>query len=107
MQQGVSLAPQVEERRGAVKGIAEFSSVFVAGFRTHLIPYILALSILVTGYAAVEFGGGSPITPSFQTFAAKYLAMAAAYVFLFLLLMKFLRMVFVERPGKPLMHLAQ
>ena len=107
MQQGVSLAPQVEERRGAVKGFADFGSVFVAGFRTHLIPHILALSILVSGYAAVEFGGGSDITPSFQAFAAKYLAMAATYVLLFLLLIKFLRMVFVERPEKPLSHLAQ
>jgi hypothetical protein len=105
MQQGVSLAPQVEERRGI--GFADFRTVFVAGFRTHLIPYILALSILVSGYAAVEFGGGSAITPSFQTFAAKYLAMAATYVLLFLLLIKFLRMVVVERPEKPLAHLAQ
>ena len=107
MQQGVSLAAQVEERRGVVKGFADFGSVFVAGFRTHLIPYILALSILISGYAAVEFGGGSDITPSFQAFAAKYLAMAATYVLLFLLLIKFLRMVFVERPEKPLLHLAQ
>jgi PAP2 superfamily len=107
MQQGVSLAPQVEERRGVVKGFADFRSAFIAGFQTHLIPYILALSILVSGYAAVEFGGGSDITPSFQAFAAKYLAMAATYVLLFLLLIKFLRMVFVERPEKPLSHLAQ
>ena len=107
MQQGVGLAPQVEERRGIVKGFADFGSAFVAGFRTHLIPYILALSILVSGYAAVEFGGGSEITPSFQAFAAKYLAMAATYVLLFLLLIKFLRMVFFERPEKPLLHLVQ
>jgi hypothetical protein len=107
MQQGVSLAPQVEERRGVVKGLAEFSSVFLAGFQTHLIPYILALSILVSGYAAVKFGGGSAITPSFQAFGAKYLAMAATYVLLFLLLTKFIRMVFIERPEKQLLHLAQ
>ena len=107
MQQGVSLAPQVEERRGVAKGFADFGSAFVAGFRTHLIPHLLALSILVSGYAAVEFGGGSEITPSFQAFAAKYLAMAATYVLLFLILIKFLRMVFVERPEKPLSHLAQ
>jgi hypothetical protein len=107
MQQGVSLAPQVEERRGVVNGIAGFGTAFVAGFRPHLIPYILALLILVSGYAAVKFGGGSEITPSFQAFAAKYLAMAATYVLLFLLLIKFLRMVFVERPEKPLLHLAQ
>ena len=90
-----------------MKGLAEFSSVFLAGFQTHLIPYILALSILVSGYAAVKFGGGSAITPSFQASAAKYLAMAATYVLLFLLLTKFLRMVFIERPEKPLLHLAQ
>jgi hypothetical protein len=107
MQQGVSLTSQVEERRGVVKGLADFGSAFVTGFQTHLIPHILALSILVSGYAAMEFGGGSDITPSFQTFAAKYLAMAATYVLLFLLLIKFLRMGFVERPEKPLLHLTQ
>jgi hypothetical protein len=107
MQQGVSLAPQVEERRGVARDLAGFGPAFIAGFRTHLIPHILALSILVSGFAAVEFGGGSEITPSFQAFAAKYLAMAATYVLLFLLLIKFLRMVFVERPEKPLLHLAQ
>lgn len=107
MQQGISLAPQIEERRGAARGLADFTSVFAAGFRTHLIPHILAFSILLSGYAAVEFGGGSDITPSFRAFAAKYLAMAATCVLLFLLVLKFLRMVFVERPGKPLLHLAQ
>jgi len=107
MQQGVSLAPQVEERRGVAKGLADFGSVFVAGFRTHLIPHILALSILVSGYAAMKLGGGAHITPSFQAFVTKYLVMAATYVLLFLFLIKFLRMVFVERPEKPLMHLVQ
>lgn len=104
MQQGASLA---EEQRNAVKVFAGFGAAFLAGFRTHLVPYILAISILVSGFVAVEFGGGSDITPSFQAFAAKYLAMAATYVLLFLLLIKFLRMVFVERPEKPLLHLAQ
>jgi hypothetical protein len=107
MQQGVSLAPRVEERRGGVDGIAGFGTAFLAGFSSHLIPYILALLIIVSGYAAMKFGGGSEITPSFQAFATKYLAMAATYVLLFLLLVKFLRMVFVERPEKPLLHLAQ
>lgn len=107
MQQGVSLAARVEERRGIAKGFADFYSALVAGFRTHRIPYLLAVSILASGQAAVAFGGGSEITPSFQAFAAKYLAMAATYVLLFLLIIKFLRMVFVERPEKPLFHLAQ
>ncbi len=107
MQQGVSLAPQVEERRSVVKGFAGFGAALLAGFRTHLIPHVLAAAILVSGFAAVEFGGGSDITPSFQAFALKYLAMAATYVLLFLLLIKFLRMVFVDRPEKPLSHLAQ
>lgn len=107
MQQGVSLAPQVEERRGVVKGLAGFGSDFVAGFQTHLIPHILALLILVSGYAAMKFGGGADITPSFQAFVAKYLVMAATYVLLILFLIKFLRMVFVERLESPLMHLGQ
>src|SRR5215212_5562564 len=107
MQQGLSLAPQVEERRGAVKDLADFGYAFIYGFRTHLIPHILALSILVSGYAAMEFGGGAAITPSFQAFVTKYLVMAATYVLLILFLIKFLRMVFVERPESPLTHLGQ
>lgn len=107
MQQGVSLAPHVEERRGVVKGLADFGSVFVAGFRAHLIPYVLALAILVSGYAAMKFGGGADITPSFQAFVTKYLVMAATYVLLILFLIKFFRMVFVDRPESPLMYLGQ
>ena len=107
MRQGVSLAPQVEERRAVAKGLADLGSVFVAGFRTHLIPHILALLILLSGYAAMKFGGGSEITPSFQVFVAKYLTMAATLVLLLLFIIKFLRMVFVERPERPLLHLVQ
>ena len=107
MQQGVSLAPQMEERRGAQKGIADFVAVFLAGFKTHLLPHLLALAILVSGHAVVELGGGTNISPSFQVFIVRYLVAAASYVLVALLLIKFLRMVFVDQPEKPLFHLWQ
>jgi hypothetical protein len=67
----------------------------------------LASPILVSGYAVVEWGGGTNISPSFQVFIVKYLVAAATYVLIALLLIKFLRMVIVDRPEKPLLHLWQ
>ena len=107
MQQGVSLAPQVEERRGIPYAIADLSTIFLAGFKSHLLPHLLALFILVSGYAAVELGGGSNVSPSFQVFVAKYFAATAFYVLVLLFLVKFLRMIIVERPEKPISHLLQ
>ena len=105
MQQGAGLAPRVEERRGALKGIADFCAAFLAGFKSHLLPHLLALAVLISGYAAVEWGGGTNVSPSFQVFVIKYLVAAASYVLVALLLIKFLRMVIIDRPEKPLLYL--
>ena len=106
MRQGASLVAQVEERGKVLQGLANFGTTFIAGFKDHLIPHVLALLILVSGYAAMKFGGGAEISISFQAFLARYLAKAASYVLVIVLIIKFLRMVFVERPDRPLPHLA-
>lgn len=94
------------ERSPAARYGHIFIAEFVAGLRHHALLFAGGAAVFATGLA-MSLVSGYLLHPSPLDFAVSYVGVAGLFVGLSIFLLKFVRMVLIEKPAAPLAELAR
>jgi PAP2 superfamily protein len=100
MEGGIGKTALAGNMHAAAAFFRRLSSEFKAGTRSHMPLHVGGALVFISGYCAALLSGHDlPLSPS--AFVFKYVGLAATYVCTVGFLVKFVRMMLLERPASP------